>query len=216
LTQATDPETIEFTIGMVVSCTDGRCGDLRRLIVDPALREVTHLVAEPGHRPGTGRLVPIDRVDSVDDQVRLRCTQAQFEALEQADEVLFTSGSGGQWAIGPSFGFGLGGGLGGMGTGGTGMSPQPFLSDRVPEGEVEVQRGDQVHATDGDIGRVQGVVVNSKDHQVTHILLAEGHFWGQRRVLIPMDAVRSVDDGIRLSLSKGEVADLPPVEPNPS
>jgi sporulation protein YlmC with PRC-barrel domain len=69
-----------------------------------------------------------------------------------------------------------------------------------------------VHAKDGAIGRVQGLVIDPADHHVTHVRLDEGHLWGQKRVAIPINAVRSVDDGVRLSLTKDEVRDLPPVD----
>ena len=168
-----------------------------------------------------GRLVPIDLVEVTGEEIRLRCTMSEFEALEEADEISFTPGAGGKWGFGPSLGSGLGGGLGGMGMVGMGMEnmgpgPQAVASDRVPTGEVEVQRGDHVHATDGDIGRVRGLVVDSSDHRVRHVLLAEGHLWGQKRVAIPISAVQAVDDGVRLNLTKDQVRDLPAVDPGHS
>ena len=90
--------------------------------------------------------------------------------------------------------------------------PQVITRDRVPLGDVEVRRGQHVHASDGSIGRVQGLVVDPTDHHVTHVLLDEGHFWGKKEVAIPIGAVTDVTDGVRLSLTKDEVADLPPVE----
>jgi hypothetical protein len=47
---------------------------------------------------------------------------------------------------------------------------------------------------------------------VTHVLLDEGHLWGQKRVAIPIGAVKDVDDGVRLSLTMDEVRDLPPID----
>ena len=75
-----------------------------------------------------------------------------------------------------------------------------------------IRRGDPVHATDGDIGRVQGLVMNPRDHRVTHVLLQEGHLWGRKEVAIPVRAVTTVDDGIRLNISKRDVEDLPAVD----
>jgi len=69
-----------------------------------------------------------------------------------------------------------------------------------------------VHATDGAIGRVRGLVVDPRDHHVTHVLLDEGHLWGKKRVSIPISAVKGIDDGVRLNLTKDEVRDLPPVD----
>lgn len=50
-------ETTQFTIGAEASCTDGACGAVSRVVVDPVARAVTHLVVEPAHRQGLGRLV---------------------------------------------------------------------------------------------------------------------------------------------------------------
>ena len=69
-----------------------------------------------------------------------------------------------------------------------------------------------MHAVDGDIGRVQGLVVDRADHHVTRVLLDEGHLWGQKRVAIPIGSVADVDDGVRLNLAKDQVLDLPSID----
>ena len=48
-----------------------------------------------------------------------------------------------------------------------------------------MDRGDPVHALDGEIGRVQGLLVDPDDHRVTHVLLEEGHLWGRKKDLHP-------------------------------
>lgn len=227
----------EFTIGSEVACSDGVCGELRRVVVDPVARALTHLVVEAPHRVGNGRLVPVDLVQSGGDEIRLSCTMAEFDALDDAEETQLLPGASGEWGYGqgqvlslPYFRLGMGMGVGGMGMGGMGMGgmggmgmggmagmdvgPQPVISDRVPVGEVEVRRGDPVAATDGDIGRVQGLVVDPSDHHVTHFLLDEGHLWGAKRVAIPIGCVKEVSaaSGVCLTLSKDEVKDLPAVD----
>ena len=57
-------ETTPFTIGAGARCTDGVCGEVTRVVVDPVARAVTHLVIDPKHRPGLGRLVPLRLVDA--------------------------------------------------------------------------------------------------------------------------------------------------------
>jgi sporulation protein YlmC with PRC-barrel domain len=202
----------EFTIGSEVSCSDGACGELRRVVVDPVGRTLTHLVVEAKHRQGLGHLVPIGLVASAGDSIQLGCTTSEFEALEDAEEIRFLPGAAGQWGYGqdqmlswPYYGLGLG-------PMGAGVGMAPLTTDRVPVGEVEVRRGEPVAATDGAIGRVQGLVVDPADHHVTHVLLDEGHLWGKKRVAIPIGAVTGVDDGVQLSLTKDEVRDLPAVD----
>jgi sporulation protein YlmC with PRC-barrel domain len=219
----------QFIIGTEVACSDGACGDLRRVVIDPVARAITHLVVEPRHPRGQGRLVPIDRVASTGKEIRLQCTKAQFRVLEAAEETEFLPGASGDWGYEqdqmlsfPYFRLGsMGmGGVGGVGMGATGIPhldlgaihPRAITTERVPAGEVDVRRGEHVHATDGPIGRVQGLVIDPNDHRVTHVLLDEGHLWGQKRVAIPIGAVTRVDDGVRLNLTKDEVRDLPPVD----
>jgi hypothetical protein len=95
--------------------------------------------------------------------------------------------------------------------GGVPSVPQPVTYDSVPLDEVEVRRGEHVHAADGQIGRVQGLVIDRRSHPVTHVLLQEGHLWGRKEVAIPIGAVTGVEEGIRLGITKQQVQDLPPV-----
>ena len=76
----------QFTIGARASCTDGHCGEVRRLIIDPATETVTHLVIQPGHRLQAARLVPVHLVETTDGEIRLRCTRAEFDKLDHAVE----------------------------------------------------------------------------------------------------------------------------------
>jgi hypothetical protein len=207
----------EYTIGTEVTCGDGVCGDLRRVVIDPVARALTHLVVEPKHRRGLGRLVPIGLVDATAEGICLRCSAADFDVLEEAEETHFLPEAGEQMgyedrqALAWPY-YGLGGGVDGMGMG-VANTPQFTIDDRVPAGEVDVRRGEHVHATDGNIGRVQGLVIDPKDHHITHVLLEEGHLWGKKQIAIPISAVKDVAvDGVRLNLTKDEVRDLPPVD----
>jgi sporulation protein YlmC with PRC-barrel domain len=213
----------QFTIGSEVACSDGVCGELRRVVVDPVARTLTHLVVEPRHRQGDGRLVPIDIVESAAAEIQLRCTMAEFNALEDAEETQFLPGAPGQWDYqqqqmlslpyyGLGTGTGMGLGIGGMHVGGPNVGPEAVTTDRVPVGEVEVRRGDQVHATDGAIGQIRGLVIDPSDHHVTHVLLDEGHLWGKKTIAIPINAVKDAKDGVRLNLTKDQVRDLPAVD----
>jgi sporulation protein YlmC with PRC-barrel domain len=211
--------TAEFVIGCKIVCTDGPCGELRRIVVDPVAHTLTHLVVEPAHRRGSGHLVPIALVTSTDDSVHLHCTLAEFDALDDAEEARFVGGASGQWPYGrdeimswPYYNLELEGvRMAGSGAGGVAMSPSVTTVDRVPLGKVEVRRGEPVHASDGEIGHVQGLIIDRTDHLVTHVLLAEGHLWGHKTVAIPISAVGAIGDGVRLDLSKSQVRDLPAV-----
>jgi sporulation protein YlmC with PRC-barrel domain len=209
-----------FTIGSEVSCTDGDAGELTRVVVDPVADVLTHLVVEPKGRLGLARLVPIDLVfaGEAGKPIQLGCTLAEFAHLDPAEETQFVPGTQGYEAYGPqqvlTWPYST--------LGGAAPVPQRLLDgvsetvtyDTVPVGEVEVRRGERVHATDGEIGHVEGLVIDPASHHVSHVLLQEGHLWGRKEVAIPISAVTSTDDGIRLSLSKHEIGALPPVDVN--
>jgi sporulation protein YlmC with PRC-barrel domain len=206
--RVTMTETTPFTIGADVSCSDGACGKVSRVVVDPVARTVTYLVVEPGFWHGPGRLVPLGLADATAGEIRLRCTRADFEELDPAEETQFLPGTPGypgydpeQVLSMPYYGMGPGMGV-----------PVTVTYDTVPLDEVEVRRGEHVHATDGHIGKVQGLVIDPNSHRVTHVLLQEGHLWGRKEVAVPIGAVTGVDDGIRLNITKQQVQDLPPVD----
>jgi sporulation protein YlmC with PRC-barrel domain len=188
-------EETEFAMGAKASCVDGPGGEVTRLIIDPATATVTHLVIEPKHRTGAGRLVPLDLVDSTADGIRLRCTVEEFGSLEPAEEMELVDS-----VIGDLYG-----------PTGASSPVQAVVQDIVPGGETDIERGEPVHALDGEIGRVHGCQVDPNDHRVTHVLLGEGHLWGRKEVAIPASAVIKVENGIWLNLTKKQVEDLPPV-----
>ena len=189
----------QFTLGARASCTDGHCGEVRRLIIDPATEIVTHLVIQPGHRQEAGRLVPVRLVETADGDIRLRCTRAEFGELDHAAERDLVAGAEAPQIVEHG------------GVSGAALRQTTVLEDVIPVGETEVGPGEPVHAVDGEIGRVQGFLVNPGDDRVTHVLLLEGHLWGRKKIAIPISAVTGVDAGIRLNLTKEQVGELPPV-----
>lgn len=199
-----------FEIGAHVLASDGECGELVRVVVDPVAQKLTHLVVAPKHHGGLGKLVAFDKVEAVEDgRVRLRYTKAEVDELDDAEDIQFLPtdtdvlGYGWRvavlWPIYPLLNPGS-------------RHHTPVLNDRVPLDDVEVHRGDQVHAKDGHIGSVQGLVIDPADHHVTHVLLQEGHPWGHKQVAIPIGAAARVGQEVQVDLTKQQIEDLPPVE----
>lgn len=200
-----------FRLGAAVNASDGECGHLTRVVVNPAAQSVTHLVVAPKHHQGLGRLVPVDLVQSAgSDEIRLSCTTGHFLGLDDAEQIEFLPGD--TSAMGYGSGAMMWPAYGDIGMPLSGAQHEPMIVDRVPTGKVEVRRGDPVHAADGWIGSVQGLVMDPKDHRVTHVLLKEGHLWGRKQVAIPIGAASRVDDVIKVDLTKEQVEALPPVE----
>ena len=149
-------ESAEFVIGSSVSCRDGPCGELTRVVVDPVARTVTHLVVEPPQRGGTSRLVPVRLAGAGTEAIQLRCTMAQFEGLQEAEETQIVPDA--------------------LGDLGDGQDPS-YLRPTTDAAAWDC--------------------------------IGEGTPGGKRRVAIPIGAVADFSDGVRLSLTKDEVRDLP-------
>lgn len=217
----TDFHSARITIGARVEGTDGPVGTVRRVVVDPVARAVTHLAVHPAHRSGQARLVPLEMLDPAGAELRLACTVADFERLDLAEENRFLP-SGDTYPDYPEDSalvwpyYEMGRGYARSLAKDTTISPDhvPALvaTDIVPPGEVAVHRGERVHALDGEIGRVHGVVIDMPDHRMTYVLLQEGHLFGRKSVAIPIGAVTSVEAGIDLNLTKQQVEDLPAID----
>ncbi len=205
-----------FVIGADARCTDGVCGKVVRVVADPVARAVTNLVVQPRHWPGLGRLVPLHLVDAATpNEVRLRCTRAEFDELGFAEDEHFAPRTSLDQYLGYSA---------------EQMLMLPYYSRAVsddmpqtreddgagaygslPPGEVGVRRDKRVYATDGEIGRVEGLVIDPGNHHVSHVLLQEGHLFGRREVAIPIGAVTGVVDSVQLNITKQQAENLPPV-----
>jgi len=191
---------MEYEIGTSVRCTDGSAGKIAALIANPLSRSLTHVAVEVDHEPMSARVVPVDRVRAVTGTgVELGCSLAELSRFPEFHDVEFipyvSTGDLSATLAWPYYGAPTG--------------EMPSIVDRIPAGAVEVRRNDQVYAADGAVGRVEGLVVDAEG-RITHVLLQEGRLWARKEVAIPIGAVEAIDDeGIRVRLSRREVADLP-------
>ena len=214
--------TLEYVIGSRVRCAGEECGEVEFVVVDPIADKLTHLVVRPDDAESEPRLVPVHLAVPGPDGVELNCTRARFEEFEPAMQTFFRPGTepaglteparGDRILQWPFYGLAPSPALVGFAPG---VDPQPATTtvERLPVGEVSVRRGERVHAVDGEIGRVRGLIVVPPNSEVSHVLLDEGHLWGRKRVAIPIRDVLGIDaDGVAVRLAKDEIKDLPPVD----
>ena len=198
---------MEFDIGAEARCTDGSAGKVVALIADPVAKALAHIAVEPEDQPGNARVVPVDLVTASDAAgVELRCSLDELTRLPDFREVEFVPYLPDSGDLGATFAlpyYSLP------------ELERPILVDRVPAGEVGIRRHEHVHAADGAIGQVEGLVVDGESH-ITHVLLQAGHMWGRKEVAIPVGSLDRIDaDGIHVQLSKSEIANLPELGVDP-
>lgn len=199
-------------IGAGVRCTDGDGGRLQRIIVDPVHNRLTHLAVKPDELQG-GRLVPADLIASAGVEILLRCTTAEFARLEPAEES-----SPQHTASWPYAGDDRGGrfpaGVEGIERD-TGYGNRTVTRDRIPDGGLEIRRGETVRATDGDAGRIQGLIIDLPEMYLTHLLAGVGRLFGRRQIAVPVGSVTGFGDGIQLNLTREQVEALPELVARP-
>jgi sporulation protein YlmC with PRC-barrel domain len=154
--------------------------------------------------PHIERLVPLDYViESKPHLIRLRCTQQELRQMASFIETEFIPSVIPEY-VGESF-------L---------MQPYampesmvvPIEHEQIPPDELAVHRGAQVKATDGTVGRVDEFLVNPTNGHITHLVLREGHLWGQRDVTIPISQIHRIEeDAVYLKLDKRHVETLPAI-----
>lgn len=195
---------MDMPINAEVFCADGPCGRSITIVLNPTTGQVTHLVVQENHfilHPD--HLVPIDQVvESTPHLIRLRCTRQELAALDPFTEIEFVPLDMPEYPGNPFM-----------------LWPYPLPEaitsaehEHIPPGELAMHLGARVEATDGLVGRVDEFLVNPADGHITHLVLREGHLWGQKDVTIPVSQIeRLEEDAVYLKLDKQSIEALPAI-----
>jgi uncharacterized membrane protein/sporulation protein YlmC with PRC-barrel domain len=92
------------------------------------------------------------------------------------------------------------------------MTEMESVEDGAAANELVVRHGTRVEATDGHVGKVRELVVDPDSDDITHLMLQEGHAWGEKEVTLPISAINRVDDDtVYLDLDKKAIGLLPSI-----
>ncbi|WP_428564014.1 MAG: hypothetical protein ACP59X_01460 [Solidesulfovibrio sp. DCME] len=193
---------LDLTLTAPVQATDAAIGRVEHIIIDPHLGKATHIVVREDALPNTLRLVaekyiasaspqgvhlniPHKRVGALKEYIQTEYfSPAYFLTLAKAEEVKLP------------------------------MAPASWTVERpaTPEGSVALAGHEPVRASDGKVGRVDGVLCDRHTGRVTHLLLRQGHLWGTREVQVPAGLVAGYEDGeVVLSATKAAIGALPDI-----
>ena len=200
---------MEIPLKAQVECTDGTCGRSEYVLINPLTDQVTNLVVRETASPNTEYVVPVELVSAtIADTIQLHCSKAELEKMGKFVKTTYVEEK--MPMMSPGYG-------GGLGT----YYYMPFVTAemtvqvpeeqlQIPPGELGMTRGTRVEATDGYIGHVDEFVVNPKNNRITHLVMREGHLWGQKDVIIPLSAMgERRADSVFLKLDKSQVESLP-------
>ena len=203
---------MEIPLNAQVDCTDGVYGRSEYVLINPVSDLVTHVVVKDDSSPHTEYIVPLDFVtETIADTIRLSCSKLELEKMNPFIKTIFIEEQE------PNRRFGSTIGLTGMGAyyylpyvTSTKTIQVPVEQQQIPPGELAVQRGTRVEATDGYVGKVDEFIVNPKNSHITHLVMREGHLWGKKDIIIPISALGDTrDDTVFLKIDKHEIEALP-------
>ncbi len=192
-----------------VHCSDGTAGIITYVIGNLTNYQVTHLVVKSLRPPFPEYLVPVDRVEhTFPHRIELKCTWSEIGKMEPFayEEYVRTET--------PTY------------LGYPYILPIISVNEEVPieapvkyhafaPGEFAVCPGAQVVTSDGTVGEVDELRIDSTSMQVTHLVLRERHVFQQKEIAIPVAQIDRVDpDVIYLKLDQQSIETLftPPSE----
>jgi len=206
---------MQIPLNAQVECTDGVCGRSEYVLINPVDDHVANLVVKEDSSPNTEYIVPVEYVtETIADMIRLSCSKAELEKMAPFINTKFI-----QEKI-PERYSRYGGGMYGFGS----LYYMPYTTpditvyetekiQQIPPGELTVQRGTTVEATDGYVGKVDEFVVHPVTGHITHLVMREGHLWGKKDVIIPISALKPMgdtyEDTVFLNLNKHQIESLP-------
>jgi len=202
---------MDISINAEVVCVDGSYGHVSCVLINPVSKKVTHLVVKEHGLISVGRTVPIEMVtESTPEKISLRCKRADVSRMDNfiddkyiRSEDEFNEYLPEQYYLHPF------------------VIPD-YVSDNqletnfvevgnIPPGELAVHHGANVYDSNNlQIGKIDEFLVSPKNEMISHMVLREGHLWGQKHVTIPVSEIDHIEmDGVHLNLTKTDVEKLP-------
>jgi hypothetical protein len=189
---------MDIPINAKVNCLEGPCGHSVLVILKPTTQEITHVVISNDSSPETEYLVSVDRIaESTPDRIRLNCSRAELSKMPvfAKEEFIPTAGSYMMWPYYP-----------------LAAAYITVEKEHIPADELAIRRGARVEASDGHVGRVDEFLINPANDQITHLVMREGHFWGQKDVTILVSQIDHYQENtVFLRLSKQDIEKLPAI-----
>lgn len=206
-----------------VHCSDGPAGLSTFVIGNPTNRQITHLVVKSFRPPFYEHLVPVNQVkETTDHRIGLKCTRDEFNKMELFRYEEYIPSEFPEYLNGPydllersyfttdvpkSTAYLLPGPWGRM----TEQLPYSVVErQNIPAGEAGLRHDARVEATDGYVGQLDELLINSNNMQVTHLVLLVPHIFEGREITIPVSQIDRIEEGtIYLKLDRQSVEALP-------
>jgi uncharacterized protein YrrD len=203
---------LNFHMGVQVQCTNGQCGKLAGVVMNPESRCITDLIVEKGFLLKHDRILPLSVMEgATEENVYLSLNSNELDqypeyrvieyeepvtGLEQQSTPVVTPYGMQQGALDPVV---------------------PMVKKKIREGigpgQKVIERGMHVNSTSGTFGKVDHMLMNPESKEVTHLVVRRGMIFSDH-VVIPISIVEEVrEDSIFVTGADEELEQLPRYTP---
>lgn len=173
-----------------VYCSDQTCGRTTSILIDRQTQRVTHLVVQEVSASPVERLVPIAAVAKTSpDSVRLRCSGDEFKRMEpfvqiqyraeRVPDLEFATNQAWTWPYVPLRRVWI-----------------ETRSKQIPCGDVALQHGVRVQASDGPVGIVTGLKVEPASKRVKQLVIEPSLPWDHRQIVVPVTQIEQAEENV--------------------
>ncbi len=194
---------IDIPTNAEVHCTDGFAGFSTNVIGNPISHQMTHVVVQSDLLPFYEYLVPVEQVaETTPNLIKLNCTLEDLRQMElfKVEEFIPTEMPCNlSWPYCVPI----------PGAVQEEVAYIPVEHQNIPWGEQSLRCGALVEASDGYIGQVEELLINSTNMQVTHLVLLERHILKRREITVPVSQIDHISENtIYLKLNRQSVEEL--------
>ena len=200
-------KTFAFTIGANVSCVDGQCGNLAKIVIDPKTLKVSGLIVEEGLLLKSARVFPVEMVDYADEEeIHLLLTDDDLKSFPTYEETSFERPQEG-WSgytyyepgdiLFPTYGA-----VHNIGV----ATVNEKIHQGVATGLEVVEKGTDIKNAEGTIGKLDNLATDMVSGEITHLIVRQGTIFSEQ-FKIPISWVKEVSNqGIIVASSNDELA----------
>jgi len=202
---------LNFHMGVQVQCTNGQCGKLAGVVMNPESRCITDLIVEKGFLLKHDRILPLSVMEgATEENVYLSINSNELDQYPEYRVVEYEEPVTGleQQSTPIVTPYGIQGALDPV---------VPMVKKKIREGvggQKVIERGMHVNSTDGTFGKVDHVSMNPENKEITHLVVSRGMIFSEH-VAIPISMVEEVrEDSIFVTGTVEELEQLPRYTPS--
>jgi hypothetical protein len=213
--------------GFAIRAIDGDVGQVRDCYFDDEAWVVRYFIVETDSRPGRRVLISPFSLEPPDWTARVLPARLTLEQVRNGPDIDTDKPVSRQHEMGYAGYYGYPSYWGGGGLWGAGLYPDilqaglaPNPADERPS-DTHLRSANQVrryyvHASDGDIGHVEGLLIEDQTWAVRYFIVNTSNWWLGHAVLISPEWIENVfwaESTLVISMSRQAVKDAPPYRP---